>query len=125
MGMKSFIVRQSVDFGQTSKFLIRPGDILVYDSSNQNKVTVYRNDEIVKVLPNQSSGGLTGLAKSGWIVEIHAHDASKQSENAPKSPVPAPQKPPAPFKAPSNGKGATLRSVKPQAPPKKVADSGI
>ncbi len=100
--MRSYLVRTSVDFGQTAKFLIRPGDILVYDSANQNKVTVYRGGEIAKVLPNQSPSGLAGLAKSGWIVEIHTPKHEQTPRNAPG----APPVPPSGAKTPGNGKGA-------------------
>jgi hypothetical protein len=82
VSQRSYLVKQSVDFGQTAKFLIRPGDILTFDSQNQNKVTVYRNGEIQKILPNQSLGGLTGLAKSGWITEIHPNDAPRAPRTA-------------------------------------------
>lgn len=102
VGMKSYLCKTSVDFGQAAKFLIRPGDILVYDPANQNKVTVYRGGEIAKVLPNQSPGGLAGLAKSGWIVEIRP----PKHEQSPRSPLAAPQTPPGGPKAPGNGKGA-------------------
>ena len=122
--MRSYLVKMSVDFGQTSKFLIRPGDILVFDSQNQSKVTVYRNGEIVKTLPNQSQSGLTGLEKSGWIAEIHA-DAPKQGHGASK------QAPKANGKGGGGGQrtnggqtaGTTPASLKP--PPKRVPGSTV
>ena len=61
---KSYLVKQAMNFGNTVNFIIRAGDILVYDSSNQNKITVYRNGDIIKVLSNQSLGGLQGLSKA-------------------------------------------------------------
>ena len=122
---KSYLVRQSVDFGQTSKFLIRPGDILVFDSQNQNKVTVYRNGEIMKVLPNQSGGGLSGLVKSGWIVEIHANDAPKSAAGTSKVPPKAAGKPPAAPQRPNGSQTAPAAQAHPQTPKKRIADSTI
>jgi len=123
--MRSYLVRQSVDFGNTSKFLIRPGDILVFDSQNQNKVTVYRNGEIQKVLPNQSSGGLSGLAKSGWITEIHANDAPKQGVVASKPAPRAPGKAPAAPQKPIGGQTTGTAAVLPTAPKKRIADTTV
>jgi hypothetical protein len=122
---KSYLVKTSVDFGNTSKFLIRPGDILVFDSQNHNKVTVYRGGEIVRVLPDQSLGGLTGLAKSGWIAEIHPNDAPRPVKQPPKPPVVAPQTPLEGVKAPGNGKTANSKAAKSQTPRKPIPDSTI
>ena len=122
---KSYLVKQSVDFGQTSKFLIRPGDILVYDSSNQNKVTVYRGGEIMKVLPNQSMSGLSGLSKSGWITEIHANDAPKQGAQGSKTPAPRVQKPAGGVQRLPSSQTTSVAAQPPQAPKKRVADSTV
>lgn len=122
---KSFLVRQSVDFGQVSKFLIRPGDIIVFDSQNQNKVIVYRNGEIQKVLANQSASGLAGLAKSGWIVEIHANDAPKPGVAASKTAPKGAGKPAGSPSRAGNGQGATTASQVPQGAKKRIADSTI
>jgi hypothetical protein len=122
---KSFLVRQAVDFGQTSKFLIRPGDILVFDSQNQNKVTVYRNGEIQKVLPNQSSAGLTGLMKSGWITEIHANDVPKRSNGGARMPSRTNGKPAG---SPSQPGGGQTTSASPQpsgGAKKRIPDSTV
>jgi len=122
---KSYLVKQSVDFGQTSKFLIRPGDILVYDSANQNKVTVYRNGEIMKVLPNQSSGGLSGLSKSGWITEIHVNDAPKHTGGSTKTPPKAAGKPATGVSKAGSGQTTSTAAQPPVAPRKRVADSTV
>jgi hypothetical protein len=122
---KSYLVKQSVDFGQTSKFLIRPGDILVYDSANQNKVTVYRNGEIMKVLPNQSSGGLSGLSKSGWITEIHGNDSPKQAGVSTKTPPKAAGKPATGTPKAGAGQTTSTAAQAPVAAKKRVADSTV
>src|SRR5271167_3395682 len=119
---KSYLVKQSVDFGQVSKFLIRPGDILVFDSANQSKVTVYRSGEIMKVLPNQSLGGLNGLAKSGWITEIHANDSPKQSAVVTKTPPRAAGKPAGSPSKGGSGQTTSTAAQAPTAPKKRVAD---
>lgn len=122
---KSYLVKQSVDFGQTSKFLIRPGDILVYDSSNQNKVTVYRNGEIQKVLPNQSLSGLSGLSKSGWITEIHANDTPRQAAQGSKTPAPRVQKPAGGLQRPASSPTTSTAAQPLQAPKKRIADTTV
>jgi len=122
---KSYLVKQSVDFGQTSKFLIRPGDILVFDSQNQNKITVYRNGEIMKVLPNQSLGGLSGLVKSNWITEIHGNDAPKHGGASTRIPAPRTGKP-ASGSARQGSTPSTGTAVQPpKASRKQVADSTV
>lgn len=123
MSMKSYLVKQNIDFGQTSKFLIRPGDILVYDSSNQNKVTIYRNGAIVKTLANQSFGGLSGLAKSGWISEIHMNDAPKSSVVPSKTAPRVNGKPVAGIQRGVGSQPTTSPAAKPQTPKKSIADS--
>lgn len=123
---KSYLVKQSVDFGQSAKFLIRPGDILVYDSANQNKIVVYRNGEIMKVLANQSLGGLQGLAKSGWITEIHPNDVPKSSAQPSRTPPSAAGKPMGAAIPGGNGKGATSTAAMPVKPAKKmIADTTV
>jgi hypothetical protein len=123
---KSFLVKSAMNFGSTVNFIIRAGDILVYDSSNQNKITVYRNGDIIKVLSNQSSGGLQGLSKAGWLAEIHSNDAPKRPQQAPKVVAPVPGKPFAATQAVPQAKTATSRDAKPlgqkaDAAPKKLS----
>lgn len=122
---KSYLVKQSVDFGQGSKFLIRPGDILVYDSQNQNKITVYRNGDIAKVLANQSLSGLSGLLKVGWLSEIHPNDIPKHNTATPKATAKAAQKP-----APAMQKSVSVtppaeRVEAVETPKKRIADTTV
>lgn len=115
---KSYLCKQAMNFGNAVNFIIRAGDILVYDSSNQNKITVYRNGDIIKVLANQSLGGLQGLSKAGWLVEIHSNDAPRRQAQAPKAMIPVAGKPVAAQQAPVGPKNATSRDARPQQAPK-------
>jgi hypothetical protein len=107
---KSFTVKMSVDVsgGYDDKgknrpnFLIRPGDILVFDAQNGNNLTVYRNETIAIVM-KQSTISIETFVKNGWLEEI------KKSAPAPVVPVPAPLPLP-----------VVVEEVKPQEKPKPV-----
>lgn len=118
---KSYLVKQSVDFGQIAKFLIRPGDILVFDSANHNKVTVYRNGEIMKVLANQSLSGLQGLAKSGWIAEIHPNEGPRHAIQPSRTTPAVAGKPSGSVSSVGSGKIATSVVATPQKASKRGA----
>src|SRR5208337_2331628 len=77
--MKSYVAKSPINFVQFS-FRVNAGDILVHDTVNQ-KLTVYRNGEIVKTM-KQSSLGMAALLKD--------HFAEEVVEHAPSKPVPQP-----------------------------------
>jgi hypothetical protein len=84
---KSFIVKMSVDvsggYDEKGKnrpnFMIRPGDILVFDALNGNNLTVYRNEAIAIVM-KQSTISIETFVKNNWLEEIKKTD---------KAPIPA------------------------------------
>lgn len=79
---KSFVVKSPINFVDFG-FFVRVGDILVHDTANGNRLTVYRNGEIAKVI-TQTPLGMAALAKSDFIAEV-----------LPPPPGSAPGKPPA------------------------------
>lgn len=112
---KSYLVKQPMNFGQVLNFFIKPGDILIFNSANQNKVTVYRDGNIMKIIPNQSLVGLSGLVKIRWIEEI-APEVAKAAVEAPKPPIPVPQPPVQPVEPPPAPKVAAPVVEAPEAP---------
>src|SRR5271168_765721 len=79
---RSYLVKSPVHFADFG-FFVKIGDILVHDTSNSNRLTVYRNGEVVKAV-KQTTLGLAAMQKSGFIEEV-----THQAKVAPK----APQKP--------------------------------
>jgi hypothetical protein len=71
---KSYVAKSPINFVQYG-FRVNAGDILVHDTTNQ-RLTVYRNGEIVKTM-KQSSLGISALLKD--------HFAEEVVERAPKS----------------------------------------
>lgn len=67
---KSYIVKSPINFADFG-FFVRVGDILVHDTSNNNRLTVFRNGNIVKAI-TQTALGITALIKSEFIVEAIA-----------------------------------------------------
>jgi hypothetical protein len=64
---KSYVAKSPINFVQFS-FRVNAGDILVHDTVNQ-KLTVYRNGQIVKTL-KQSSLGMSALIKDRSAEEV-------------------------------------------------------
>jgi hypothetical protein len=65
---KSFVVKSPINFVDFG-FFVRVGDILVHDTANNNRLTVYRNGEIAKVI-TQTPLGMAALTKSDFIAEV-------------------------------------------------------
>lgn len=93
---KSYIVKSPINFANFA-FFVRVGDILMHDTSNGNKLTVYRSGEIVKAI-TQTALGVAALLKQGFIAEVlpqhsPAIVAPKPPEAAKKTiPAPIPDK---------------------------------
>jgi len=83
---RSYLVKSPVHFADFG-FFVKVGDILVHDVSNSNKLTVYRNGEIVKAV-KQTPLGIAAMVKNQMIEEVVAKAAK-----APAKPIPAPSKP--------------------------------
>ena len=90
---RSYLVKSPVHFADLG-FFVKVGDILVHDTSNANRLTVYRNGEVVKAV-KQTTLGLAAMQKSGFIEEV-IQQAPKAAPKAPAKPVEAPK--PAPKK---------------------------
>jgi outer membrane biosynthesis protein TonB len=90
---RSYLVKSPVHFADLG-FFVKVGDILVHDTSNANRLTVYRNGEVVKAV-KQTTLGLAAMQKSGFIEEV-TQQAPKAAPKAPAKPVEAPK--PAPKK---------------------------
>ena len=91
---KSYVVKSAINFANFG-FFVRVGDVLMHDTANGNKLTVYRGGEIVKAIA-QTPLGIAALLKQGFITEV------SQAPHAPQKPADAPQTPrkavPAPAK---------------------------
>lgn len=85
---RSYLVKSPVHFADFG-FFVKTGDILVHDTSNANRLTVYRNGEVVKAV-TQTALGLAAMQKSGFIEEV-TQQAAKAAPKAPTKPVEAPK----------------------------------
>jgi len=85
---RSYLVKSPVHFADFG-FFVKVGDILVHDTSNANRLTVYRNGEVVKAV-KQTTLGLAAMQKSGFIEEV-IQQASKAAPKALPKPVEAPK----------------------------------
>jgi hypothetical protein len=65
---RSYLVKSPVHFADFG-FFVKVGDMLVHDTSNSNRLTVYRNGEVVKAI-KQTTLGLAAMQKSGFIEEV-------------------------------------------------------
>jgi outer membrane biosynthesis protein TonB len=84
---RSYLVKSPVHFADFG-FFVKIGDMLVHDTSNANRLTVYRNGEVIKAV-KQTTLGLAAMQKNGFIEEV------TQSKTAPKAP-PKPAETPKP-----------------------------
>jgi hypothetical protein len=84
---RSYLVKSPVHFADFG-FFVKAGDILVHDTSNSNRLTVYRNGEVVKAV-TQTALGLAAMQKSGFIEEVT--QTAKVAPKAPTKPVDAPK----------------------------------
>lgn len=81
----SFVALKRV-FLMPGSVVISSGDILVFDASNNNSLTIYRDQKIVKTLTH-SLVGLQGLEKSGIIKAVET-PAAPVAADGPIDPVP-------------------------------------
>lgn len=83
---RSYLVKSPVHFADFG-FFVKVGDILVHDSANSNRLTVYRNGEVVRAV-KQTPLGIAAMVKSEFIQEVvqPAHKAAPKA--APKPPTP-------------------------------------
>jgi outer membrane biosynthesis protein TonB len=101
---RSYLVKSPVHFADFG-FFVKVGDILIHDTSNANRLTVYRNGEVVKAV-KQTALGLAAMLKNGFIEEVAqaAKTAPKASPKPVEAPKPAPKREepkPAPKPAPA------------------------
>lgn len=101
---KSFVVKSPINFVDFG-FFVRIGDILVHDTANNNRLTVYRNGEIAKVI-TQTPLCMAALMKSDFIAEM-----------LPPPPGSAQTKP-----APVAAKQELKKKIKPLPPPKEPVE---
>jgi hypothetical protein len=88
---RSYLVKAPVHFADFG-FFVKTGDMLVHDTSNSNRLTVYRNGEVVKAV-KQTSLGLAAMQKSGFIEEVtQSKTASKAPQKPAETPKPAPKR---------------------------------
>jgi outer membrane biosynthesis protein TonB len=126
---RSYLVKSPVHFADFG-FFVKSGDILVHDTSNSNRLTVYRNGEVVKAV-KQTALGLAAMQKNGFIEEV-TQQAAKAAPKAPTKPVEAPKpilkreepKPaPAPAKKREEPKPAPVK--KPEPPSLEIEDETV
>lgn len=65
---KCYVSKTTINFVDF-EFYVRPGDVLVHDTHNQNRLTVYRNGQIVKVV-KQDPLGIVAFLKNRFIEEV-------------------------------------------------------
>ena len=80
---RSYVSKTTINFANAELY-VRSGDILVHDPANNNKLTIYRNGSIVKVI-QQTSLGIAVMLKNGFIEPINA-PAPAPAPSAPVSP---------------------------------------
>jgi hypothetical protein len=116
---RSYLVKSPVHFADFG-FFVKVGDILVHDTSNANRLTVYRNGEVVKAV-KQTSLGIAAMVKSAFIVEVTGQaPAPKTAPKAPQKPIVKPVvKPEAPKKEASavNWGGVDMSTKSPKPAP--------
>ena len=91
---KSFVVKSTLCI-EECQFYLRTGDLLVYDPSHQ-RLTVYRNGEITKVL-SQTPLSVAGMVKTNILAEVQTPSPAppapvEASAPATKADAPKPQK---------------------------------
>jgi len=108
---RSYLVKSPVHFADFG-FFVKVGDILVHDTSNANRLTVYRGGEVVRAV-KQTALGLAAMQKSGFIEEV---TQSKPASKAPAKPVEPPK--PAPKKEEAKPAVAPSKPPDPKPTPK-------
>jgi hypothetical protein len=88
---KSYLVKFPVHFADFG-FFVKVGDILVHDTSNFNRLTVYRNGEVVRAV-RQTSIGIAAMLKNGFVEEV-TQIAKPAPKPTPVAPEPPPKKEP-------------------------------
>jgi hypothetical protein len=113
---RSYLVKSPVHFADFG-FFVKVGDILVHDTANANRLTVYRNGAVVKAV-EQTTLGIAAMVKSEFIQEVvqPAHKAAPKtapkqpSQETPKQPAQKPQGEPKPLPKPPAKKREEPRS---------------
>jgi outer membrane biosynthesis protein TonB len=98
---RSYLVKSPVHFADFG-FFVKVGDILVHDTANANRLTVYRNGEVVRAV-NQTPLGIAAMVKNKFIEEVIQAPTAKPVSKpvaAPPKPVPAPKPASAPKPSP-------------------------
>jgi hypothetical protein len=104
---KSYVVKSTINFIDFN-FYVRPGDLLVHDTANHNRLTVYRNGQIVKVV-RQEPIGIVAFLKSKFIEPVPEPVATPVVAEVPKA---APVVADAPVSLPEPSKEAKERELK-------------
>lgn len=115
---RSYLVKSPVHFADFS-FFVKVGDILVHDTANGNRMTVYRNGEIAKAV-KQTPLGIMAMVKNSFIEEVvvKAAKASAKPIPAPK-PAPTPKEDSKPISKTATNWGGTDMSKKKEEPKKR------
>ena len=101
---RSYIAQSAFTLNETS---VRPGDILVHDPNNSNKLIIYRNKDIFKIM-TLSPLGMQTMLKNDWL-SVHEE----------------PSAPPAPVKAVEKASSAKVEALKPKVEaPKRIFATG-
>jgi hypothetical protein len=78
---RSYLVKSPVHFADFG-FFVKVGDILVHDTSNSNRLTVYRNGEVVKAV-KQTPLGIAAMVKNEFIVEVTGQAKTTKTQAKP------------------------------------------
>jgi uncharacterized protein YfaT (DUF1175 family) len=67
---KSYLVKATVNFEEYD-FYARPGDVIVYHPDNDDKLVVYREGQIVSIMPHMGFGFLAmANLPDPWFQEL-------------------------------------------------------
>jgi prolyl oligopeptidase PreP (S9A serine peptidase family) len=72
---KSFVTKTQVYIQQANVY-VRPGDLITYNPTVDNKVTVSRAGEVVTSFP-AAQLGIDAMIKSGWLELVVAEEAAE------------------------------------------------
>ena len=94
--MRTFVAKTTVNFPDLELY-VRMGDLLVYDATNQNNLTIYRGGSIVKTIKTTPIA-IAAMTKTKMLEEVVSKPApaSKVAASAAPKPAAAPKAAPKP-----------------------------
>ena len=85
--MRTFVAKTTVNFPDLELY-VRMGDLLVYDATNQNNLTIYRGGSIVKTIKTTPIA-IAAMTKTKMLEEVVSKPAPASKVTGSASPKPA------------------------------------